>query len=97
MQEADGDKLANALATPVRRSVPGLSAAVVQADRVVWTGAAGLADVASMTPARPQTVYLWFSMTKIVTATAVLQLAEIGALGLDDPVAEYVPEFPRTD
>ncbi len=34
-------------------------------------------------------------MTKIVTATAVLQLAERGALGLDDPVADYLPEFPR--
>jgi CubicO group peptidase (beta-lactamase class C family) len=37
--------------------------------------------------------YLWFSMTKIVTATAVMRLAGIGALDLDAPVAEYFPAF----
>ena len=34
-------------------------------------------------------------MTKIVTATAVMQLAERGAIGLDDPVQRFVPEFPE--
>ncbi len=33
-------------------------------------------------------------MTKIVTATAVMQLAERGELSLDDPVDRFVPEFP---
>jgi CubicO group peptidase (beta-lactamase class C family) len=33
-------------------------------------------------------------MTKIVTATAVMQLAERGKLGLDTKVREYLPEFP---
>jgi CubicO group peptidase (beta-lactamase class C family) len=34
-------------------------------------------------------------MTKIATATAVVQLAERARLDLDDPVSRYVPEFPR--
>jgi CubicO group peptidase (beta-lactamase class C family) len=42
-------------------------------------------------------VYLWFSMTKLVTATAVVQLAERGGLRLDDPVGGYVSEFPSDD
>lgn len=74
--------------------VPGLSAALIRDGRVVWTGASGHADIASGLPARPSTVYLWFSMTKIATATAVLQLAERGVLDLDEPVTNYVPEFP---
>jgi CubicO group peptidase (beta-lactamase class C family) len=84
-----------ALAGTVGRKVPGLSGALVTEDGVVWSGAAGVSDLAASTPAQPDTVYLWFSMTKMVTATAVLQLAERGTLGLDKPVADYVPEFPR--
>lgn len=45
----------------------------------------------------PDTAYLWFSMTKIVTATAAVRLAETGALELDDPVTDYVPELPRSN
>jgi CubicO group peptidase (beta-lactamase class C family) len=37
-------------------------------------------------------VYPWFSMTKLVTATAVLQLADRGQLDLDGPVASLVPD-----
>ncbi len=83
-----------ALAGTVGRKVPGLSGALVDEDGVVWSGAAGVSDLAAGTPARPDTVYLWFSMTKMVTATAVMQLAERGSLGLDDPVSGFVPEFP---
>ncbi len=36
-------------------------------------------------------------MTKIVTATAIVQLAERGGLGLDDPVGGYVADFPSDD
>ena len=76
--------------------VPGLSAAVVRDDCASWIGAAGLADIEQRRPATEATVYLWFSMTKIATATAVVQLAERGRLGLDEPVATYVPEFPHS-
>jgi CubicO group peptidase (beta-lactamase class C family) len=74
--------------------VPGLSAAVVREGEVVWIGASGLADVARQVAAAPGTVYLWFSMTKIATATAVVQLAERGLLELDEPVKHHVPQFP---
>jgi len=57
--------------------------------------AAGVADLASGRAATPDTVYLWFSMTKIVTATAVMQLVEREALSLDDPVDRFLPEFPK--
>jgi CubicO group peptidase (beta-lactamase class C family) len=35
-------------------------------------------------------------MTKIATATAAVRLAESAALALEDPVSDYVPEFPRS-
>jgi CubicO group peptidase (beta-lactamase class C family) len=74
-------------------NVPGLSVAVVKRDRVVWERGFGLADLATSTPATPATSYLWFSMTKIVTATAVLRLAEGGNLDLDAPADEYFRGF----
>ena len=69
--------------------VPGLSAAVVRGDRLVWAKGFGVADLAAASPATSRTVYLWFSMTKIVTATAVMRLAERGKLDLDAPADEY--------
>lgn len=74
---------------------PGLSVAVVDAGGSRWCEGFGSADVDRGRPAAADTVYPWFSMTKIVTATAVVQLAERDALGLDDPVRRWVPGFPR--
>src|SRR5918993_1986569 len=73
--------------------VAGLSVSVVKGDRLVWVKGFGVADLATPSPASPQTSYLWFSMTKIVTATAVLRLAEGGKLDLDAPADEYFPGF----
>src|SRR3982751_5147147 len=66
--------------------VPRLSVAVVRSDRLVWVRGFGFADLATSVPATSSTIYLWFSMTKIVTATAVLRLVERADLDLDSPV-----------
>ena len=71
-------------------AVPGVSLAVVSRDRVLLAGGWGLADRSANRSASASTAYLWFSMTKIVTATAALRLAEEGRLDLDAPVGEYV-------
>lgn len=76
-----------------RGGVPGLSVAVVRVGRPVWTRGFGFADLAASAPATPATIYLWFSMTKIATATAVARLYENGDLDLDAPVTEYFAGF----
>jgi CubicO group peptidase (beta-lactamase class C family) len=73
--------------------VPGLSIAVVEADGIRWLAGLGEADLNTRAPATPDTIYLWFSMTKIVTATTVMQLADRGQLALDDPVVRHYPAF----
>jgi CubicO group peptidase (beta-lactamase class C family) len=73
--------------------VPGMSVAVVKGDRLVWTRGYGIADLATSTGVTPRTSFLWFSMTKIVTATAVMRLAEEGAIDLDAPADEYYRGF----
>src|SRR5215213_1917200 len=70
--------------------VPGLSLAVVSRDGVLLAGGWGLADRSANRSASASTAYLWFSMTKIVTATTALRLADEGRLDLDAPVREYV-------
>lgn len=85
------DGVLTAVTTLMRSGhVPGLSLAVVDCDRLLLAAGFGEADLANATPATPSTAYLWFSMSKIVTATAALRLAEDGQLDLDAPVGEYV-------
>jgi CubicO group peptidase (beta-lactamase class C family) len=87
-------ELAAVLERLTSRELPGVSAAIVRPGAEELAGA-GVADTSSGSRATPETIYLWFSMTKIVTATAAMQLAEEGALALDDPVAKFLPEFPK--
>ena len=71
--------------------VPGVVVLVAGPEGVRAAGAAGLADVTGRVPAGPGMVCPWFSMTKIVTATAVMRLAERGVLDLDAPIVGHVP------
>jgi len=66
---------------------------VVTAGGAAEVVTSGLADVRARRPVTAHTTFLWFSMTKIVTATAVMMLADRGALDLDAPVIEHVPEL----
>ena len=79
--------------------IPGLSAAVVHDQDVVWKGAYGFADVSKKTPARPDTIYSICSISKLFTSIAVMQQRDAGKLRLDDPVARHLPWFTirRTD
>jgi len=82
---------ATTVATMMRTgNIPGLSVAVVDRDRLRFAAGYGLADRAGNTPAAAATAYLWFSMSKIVTATAALRLADDGRLDLDAPAGEYL-------
>jgi CubicO group peptidase (beta-lactamase class C family) len=86
----------HAAATRLMRgaAAPGLSLAVVRRDGVVQHDALGMAELAPARPTRPDTAYLWFSLTKIATATAAMRLADEGRLELDAPCGEYV-DHPR--
>lgn len=76
-------------------NVPGLSAAVVQGDQVVWAQGFGIADVEQGVMVRPESVFRIASISKPITAVAVMQLVERGLVSLDDPIQKYVPSYPR--
>jgi CubicO group peptidase (beta-lactamase class C family) len=73
--------------------VPGAVAVVVTKDRVLDLEVVGLADVANKKPMRADTVFSIASMSKLITATAVLMLQDDGKLNVSDPVAKFIPEF----
>jgi CubicO group peptidase (beta-lactamase class C family) len=73
--------------------VPGLSLAVTDAERLLFAEGFGHAHLAARRPVTPATRFLWFSMSKIATATAAMVLVDAGQLDLDAPVDSVVPGF----
>lgn len=59
----------------------------------LWAGASGMADVDAGEAWAPDRHFHIGSVTKTFTAAAVFQLAEEGALGLDDPLEDWVPGY----
>src|SRR5215471_3994475 len=78
-------------------SVPGLSAAVVLEGEPIWAQGFGMADLENSSPATSSTLFRLGSISKPITATAVMQLWERGKLDLDAPVQKYCPEFPQKE
>ena len=76
-----------------RHEIAGAVTMVVSKDRVLHLESTGLADVAAHKPMQADTVFWIASMTKPITATAVLMLQDEGKLDVHDPVAKYLPEF----
>jgi len=72
---------------------PGLSVAVVHDQETIWTRSFGYADVEREIPTSPQTVFKIGSVTKLFTATMLMQLRDAGKLQLDDPIEKYLPAF----
>jgi CubicO group peptidase (beta-lactamase class C family) len=71
--------------------IPGISAAVVKDQRLVWSRGFGQADVECGVPAAPDTPYRIASLTKTFASTLLMQLVEQGKLHLAHPMSKYSP------
>lgn len=74
---------------------PALSVAVVADNKIVFSKGYGLAGVEKKVPAGNDTVYRLASLTKSLTAVAVMQLVEAGKIDLDAPIQKYWPAYPQ--
>lgn len=74
-----------------RQHVPGLTLVVTRDGLPVLEKGYGMADIASATPARAQTIYRIGSISKQFASAAVLLLAQDGKLSLDQRFAQYFP------
>jgi CubicO group peptidase (beta-lactamase class C family) len=75
------------------QKVAGAVAAVARRGKLAYLEAVGVQDVATRAPMADGSMFRIYSMTKPITAAAVMMLHEEGRFRLDDPVAKYLPEF----
>ena len=77
-------------ATVRRDRLPGASVAVVDDGGLSYAEGFGARDLAGNRPATPDTLYGVGSVTKSMTALAVMQLRDAGMLSVDDPASDYL-------
>jgi CubicO group peptidase (beta-lactamase class C family) len=73
---------------------PGLTVGFMKGE-MVWVKGYGYADLENKVPAKAESAYRLASVTKSMTAVAILQLVEQGKIDLDAEVQTYVPYFPK--
>lgn len=74
----------------------GISALIYKDGKTVYRENFGYADLDAQKPMEDNTIFRIFSMTKPITAVALMTLYDEGKFELDDKVADYIPEFAET-
>lgn len=74
-------------------NTPGVDCIVYKEHEIVFRYFAGMSDIEKNKKMNGNELYLIFSMTKMITCTAALQLFEQGKYLMNDPVSKYLPEF----
>lgn len=73
---------------------PGIQYLVLNADSTLFSYAGGSADIAAARPVQENTTLMIYSMSKTITAAAILQLVEQGKISLQDPITKYLTDIP---
>ena len=76
-----------------QEKLPGLVALISRKGKIVYEKAYGYADFESKRVERTDDIFRIASMTKAITATALMMLYEEGKFSLDDPISKWIPEF----
>lgn len=95
----DADRASAALAAiaahRARINAPALTAAIARNGRLDWVGATGWADIATRTPASPDTAFRIGSTSKIVTATVFARLTDAGTVTPDSTLPDVMAPLPN--
>jgi CubicO group peptidase (beta-lactamase class C family) len=96
--DAEIAAIRQALAPQIRAAqaeyqVPAIALALVRGGQILWLEGFGHADKEAGVPAAPDTRFRAGSLAKPMTALGVMQLAEQGALDIDQPLSGYLPEL----
>ncbi len=82
------------LAYRMRQSdIVGCSVSILVDDEIIFSRVYGFANIEHKSPLTLEHLFHVASQTKMLTATAILQLAQKGALDLDEPIVTYLPWF----
>jgi CubicO group peptidase (beta-lactamase class C family) len=75
-------------------NTPGVRYSIFNMDGIIHTFESGYADILNKKDISSNNCFHWYSVTKTFTALAVMQLAELKKIDIDNPVKDYLPEFP---
>jgi methyl acetate hydrolase len=78
-----------------RKDIAGVVAMAADRRGAIYQGAFGAANAATGRPMTLDALFRIASMTKAVTSTAAMQLAEQGRFAIEDPVEKYLPQFAK--
>lgn len=73
--------------------LPGISAAAVNDQEIIWKKGFGKSDLERSVDAEPDTIYSICSISKLFTSIAVMQLRDAGKLRLEDRISDLLPWF----
>ncbi len=92
----DFTKLKNCMDELVQKyNTPGVDCMVYKDHEIVFRYFTGMSDIENNKKMNGKELYFIFSMTKMITCTAALQLFEQGKYMMSDPVSKYLPEFEK--
>ena len=95
MSRFDENKLTEYLDSLIDKGIPSVDCIVYKDHKQIYRPMNGTVDRDKKINVRPDQRYLMFSMTKVQTMTAVMQLVEQGKLLLDDEVGKYLPAYKK--
>ena len=76
-----------------RYHIPAMAVAVLQGERILYSGGFGTTQIEEGCPVTTRTLFRIGSLTKVLTAVAILRLVDQGYLDLDVPICSYVPNL----
>lgn len=80
-----------------RNLTAGLSCAIVQDGKVIYTKGFGVKNVATQDPVDPDTLFMIASCTKAFSCFSLMQLVDDGKISLEDKVIQHLPQFKLQD
>ncbi|MEX2546312.1 MAG: serine hydrolase domain-containing protein [Chloroflexota bacterium] len=80
-----------------RWRIPGMNAEIIFPDGSRWSGADGFGDLGRELAVTPETTFVTGSITKTFVTAAIMQLQEEGVLSIEDPLSNWVPDYPNAE
>ena len=93
MSELNQEKLTSYLDSLAGLGIPSVDCIVYKDHELVYRHMNGTVNIDKNEAVRPDQRYLMFSMTKVQTMTAIMQLIEQGKISLDDEVGKFLPAY----
>ena len=79
----------------VKNGIPGIAVTLSVNGCIIFSNGVGFADLENSVPCSSQSVMRIASISKTLTATALMQLWEKGKIDLDAPIQNYLPDYPN--